>query len=75
MHVFAHEAVAHYRIGKSCIAVGRELARTDHGRALSLGCGLCQPDGLATPGQVARLEGAADKIEQADLAFVYYFPR
>ena len=64
VHVFAHQAVAHGRVGEGCIARRGEGAGTDDGCAVSDLA--CEADCLAAPRMVPRLEGAGQKIQQAD---------
>jgi len=64
VHVFAHQAVAHGRVGEGCIARRGEGAVADDGYAVS---DLARDaDRLAAPRVVACLERAGQKIEQAD---------
>ena len=64
VHVFAHQAVAHGRVGEGGVARRGEGAGADDGSAVS---GLARDaDCLPAPGVVACLECAGEKIEQAD---------
>ena len=67
MHVFAHQAVAHHGVGKGRIARRGEGSGADDGRAVFH---LARDTGrLTAPGMVARLEGAGQKVQQADFRF------